>query len=199
PDLLTANWPQVLGMGPLPFLNAYPVADAAGNITLAQPGTQSVWLYSLLGARGHVFNLSPFDSDMTPPAAGHLAGTAGEQLAIGAGASVQLMTLQGSVSTLLTDSHPGLNMALAGALVADLDGDGKSEIIAAIQDTYSYQILVLMPDGSVKPGWPVTLYPSRLYFPFMAIGDLDQDGKQEIVFSCGSMLHVMRSNGTPFS
>src|SRR5439155_22320420 len=74
--------------------------------------------------------------------------------------SFKVYNADGSLRNWPTWTFPG--KLLRWLMVADLDGDGKSEIIAAIQDTYSYQVLVLMPDGSGKPGWPVTLYPRRL-------------------------------------
>jgi len=64
--------------------------------------------------------------------------------------------------------------------VADLDGDGTLEVIAASEE----QVFVFNNDGSDVPGWPqacATTIPNRDVSP--AAADLDGDGTREIVLA----------------
>jgi hypothetical protein len=60
--------------------------------------------------------------------------------------------------------------------LADIDNDGKQEIIIATQDMKLY---VFNETGGNEPGWPVTL-PSYAAGG-VAVGDIDGDGTKEIV------------------
>lgn len=81
----------------------------------------------------------------------------------------------------------------AGPSIADLDGDGIPEIIAPTwTDTSLY---VFTPQGANKPGWP--LHTHDAIWSSAAIGDLNNDGQQELVFaSNGFNFYVMKANGT---
>jgi hypothetical protein len=77
---------------------------------------------------------------------------------------------------------------VSSAAVADLDGDGSPEIVAA---TLRGLLYVIEADGSVRPGFPVEQEPvtftdpENLYdegfFGSPALGDLDNDGQLDIV------------------
>jgi hypothetical protein len=85
----------------------------------------------------------------------------------------------------------GSNYA-AGAAVADLDGGGF-EIIAPTWNDQS--LYVFDTQGQVKAGFPFVA--STPIWSTPAIGDLDKDGKKEIVFaSNGNLLYALRWNGT---
>lgn len=60
--------------------------------------------------------------------------------------------------------------------LADLDNDGKDEIIVGTQDEKLY---VVEDDGSDAPGWPRTL--SSYAGGGVAVGDIDNDGGLDIV------------------
>jgi hypothetical protein len=70
---------------------------------------------------------------------------------------------------------------MPGLAAADLDHDGRDEIVACTFDTK--QIFVFQGDGSIRAGWPrsivTTTTPGIWAAP--AIGDLDLDGRYEIV------------------
>ena len=77
--------------------------------------------------------------------------------------------------------------------VADLNGDGKDEIIVRVQDGDTVKIHALQSDGSELPHWPVTLPSYNLAIgggfqlvnvsEGVSIGDLDNDGSPELVTS----------------
>lgn len=87
-----------------------------------------------------------------------------------------------------------------GLCFADLDGDGKQEIIRGYcnRDNSSGTIYVWRHDGTVQPGWPQTTIGMAQYVPTVA--DLDGDGRSEIVvttrgFTRGGRLYVFSDDG----
>ena len=80
----------------------------------------------------------------------------------------------------------------AGASLARLEGNNWS-IIAPSWD--SLRVYVFDKLGNVRPGWPfVTHYP---VWSGVAVGDLDNDGLEELVFaSNGDLLYALRADGT---
>jgi len=89
-------------------------------------------------------------------------------------------------------------VAWAAPVVADIDNDGRQEIVVAnLNGGSGAKIYCWHGDGSVQQGnWP---YPAPGGVPNgLAIADIDGDGNLEIVAPCdnGSVL-VLRSDGTP--
>ena len=81
--------------------------------------------------------------------------------------------------------------------VADIDGDAELEIITFHQTANcgsagtqpSGQVTAFKSDGAIAPGWPrYTLYPPAGASP--AIGDLDNQGGNEIVIAAGTSFGV---------
>ncbi len=80
----------------------------------------------------------------------------------------------------------------AGPSVANLDGTGWS-IIGTSWDSTS--VYVFDKDGHVRPGWPLVLNDG--IWGCAAVGDLDNDGTQELAFgSLNNRFYVMRANGS---
>ena len=79
--------------------------------------------------------------------------------------------------------------------VADIDGDGKLEIVIAYGNG---SISVLDNQGYFKPGWPKQ--PTTASLRSLALDDLDGDGKQEIIVGAGIgdpvSVWVYRCDGT---
>ncbi|MBV6458347.1 MAG: hypothetical protein HONBIEJF_01474 [Fimbriimonadaceae bacterium] len=97
-----------------------------------------------------------------------------------------------------TGSH--VNFAPArGVVFADLDGDGKKEILAPSTEG---KLFAWKLDGSLAAGFPVSTIGFPQYPP--SVGDLDGDGNVEIVqttrgFTNGGRLYVFNKNGQVLS
>jgi hypothetical protein len=104
--------------------------------------------------------------------------------------------------------RPGWPMRLAGAgtvrvsqpAVGDLDNDGVKEIVVG---TSGRKVYALRANGTVMPGWPVTVSAEVNSSP--ALGDIDGDGFLDVVVACGSnfdqttgsgRLYVFRRDGS---
>ena len=111
--------------------------------------------------------------------------------------SLALIANDGSPLTWQVPSLSGQPDVMAAA---DLDSNGKLEtIIAANSDTQTF-LHVFQPDGTERPGWPLTLFNSNVNSESsLAVGDLNHDGHKEIVYSHESFLYVFNSDGTNFS
>ncbi len=84
-----------------------------------------------------------------------------------------------------------------GVALADLDGDGRLEVIAA---STGNQLHVWRHDGTYYPGWPRSLSAMGQYAP--AVADIDCDGEYEIAVctrgqSSGGALQVFTESGAP--
>ena len=83
--------------------------------------------------------------------------------------------------------------------VADLDGDGDSEILFVSVpwgwgDAVGNYVFALHHDGSPVQGWPVQIpYPEDGQSP--AVGDVNKDGKPEVVLGVGNCLYIWDCNG----
>jgi hypothetical protein len=75
---------------------------------------------------------------------------------------------------------PGLS---AGATAADLDKNGSVEIVAALSNGGSYQLVAYKSTGQPLPGFPVTVGTASSSGAYPVLGDIDDDGDLEIVVS----------------
>jgi hypothetical protein len=97
-------------------------------------------------------------------------------------------------------SAPTVGGFLGQLAAADLAGDGQMKLVVSYYQasTGASLLTVLGSDGTPRPGWPYT-FPSGSGPGRFALGDLDLDGKIEIVASAYYSMHVLRLDGTPFS
>ncbi|HLW55271.1 MAG TPA: S8 family serine peptidase [Candidatus Angelobacter sp.] len=85
-------------------------------------------------------------------------------------------------------------------VLADLDHNGKLETLVPILDSTTFQTIVhaFQPDGTERPGWPVTI--PGVSFTYLAVGDLDRDGTEEIVVLIDNVgIFAFEPDGTPFA
>ncbi len=81
-----------------------------------------------------------------------------------------------------------------GMVLSDLDNDGRAEIVARSID----KLYVLKSDGSPAAGWPQILPLGGLAFGLSvapSVGDIDGDGRKEIVVLSGAILSVYSAQG----
>jgi subtilisin family serine protease len=90
-----------------------------------------------------------------------------------------------------TDSlgHPGFE---CNPVVADIDGDGHQKVLISTVDlTWQGRLLAFGSDGALVPGFPKYILPGSELRTSPAIGDLDGNGKLDLVVkSENGFLHV---------
>lgn len=119
------------------------------------------------------------------PLAVDLTGDGQPEVLAPSGTSVMAWSGDGSTVTGWPVTVGGASTIVAVA-AADIDGDGRSEIIAVTNDGHVY---VWRNDGTpFGAAWPAATGGAQAFYP-PAIGDLNGDGKQEIVLS-GSNGHA---------
>ncbi len=80
-------------------------------------------------------------------------------------------------------------------IISDLDQDGRPEIIVAYSGLIIHRLLVAYRgDGSIFPGWPVTITSDGGTQP--VAGDIDGDGAPDIVVKARNRLVAFHGDGT---
>ena len=118
----------------------------------------------------------------------------------GLSSSTYALRLFGSDGLARTWNAPVLDGVPFAMAAADLDHNGKLETIVDSYSGTQATLHVFQPDGSERSGWPVILenqIPTGQ--SFLAVGDLNRDGQEEIVLSRESELYVFKADGTLYS
>jgi subtilisin family serine protease len=91
-----------------------------------------------------------------------------------------------------------------GATVADLDGDGRNEIVAVAAGPGPCTLLAFERDGTARAGFPQTVSDTSSQGAYAVVGDIDDDGKLDIVVSCagfsdtnGGVVAAYHGTGAP--
>jgi len=93
--------------------------------------------------------------------------------------------------TLSGDWPKKLGTALSSPAIADIDHDGELEIIVVAFSDWENQwpngwVHVLKINGEYVPGWPYMLDGGHMWTNSVSIGDINQDGKYNIITATGS-------------
>ncbi|WP_139559299.1 FG-GAP-like repeat-containing protein [Methylotetracoccus oryzae] len=115
-------------------------------------------------------------------------------------------TIPINTGTPLAEDYNLIESAMSNPAVADLDGDGKKEILFA---SYDGRMHAYWLDKTQHGSWPYSIYKSSEGFIRFAseptIADLDSDGKSEVIFASWvqkgtfhtGKLHILSADGQP--
>ena len=198
----------------------------ASSVTLAQVDTSTVGLEMIAGSQTpyalHVFNADGSEVAGWPkslsfwfwasPAAADVDGDGTVEI-FAANANGNFYAWHSDGTELIDgDNNPGTDgifstaidaWSRSSAAIGQLDDDPELEIVVGSRAVHS--IFAWNIDGSDLPGFPInynTVGNPGLVYPVHsspAIGDLDGDGDNEIVFLCeNDSLYVLNADGTNF-
>ncbi len=214
PDLYATDWPQWLDGAIDASTSIMPTRDASGRAQLAM--VDSTTLNSDIPSRLRLFDLdgSSFSTrsldggGLAQPAVGTWGTGAGDTIVVPEAFDLRVYRPDGMTSTLLPTNR--VNFQFSAVTLADLDGDGQSEILGIATDyeqslgwlyawradgtLFSANYPVPIPDLNM----PLGLNQQSRLVPV----DLDGDGKPELVVvgrddSESFSLHAFRGDGTP--
>ena len=106
----------------------------------------------------------------------------------------------------LSEDYSVIETAEANPVVADLDGDGKKEILYA---SYDGRLHAFWLDKTEHGSWPYSVYkPAEGFYRFASeplVADLNNDGKAEVIFTSWTQhgshqngkLHILSWDGKP--
>jgi subtilisin family serine protease len=186
------GWPRTVATpdGPAPeFLGAaYPVlGNFTGTGSSLEVFASHLSLYkAAYGGNGSILPGWPISSfSKTPPTAADVDGDGVDEIFIEENDGISVATMaayraDGSRVAGWPITTPTAGGVLATPAVADLDGDGSLEIITvsrgADANVYAFQ-----HDGRLVSGFPVPIEPHGGGDHFPVVGDVDGDGKPEII------------------
>ncbi len=186
------GWPRTVATpdGPAPeFLGAaYPVL---GNFTGTGSSLEVFASYLSLykaayGGNGSILPGWPISSfSKTPPTAADVDGDGVDEIFIEENDGISVATMasyraDGSRVAGWPITTPTAGGVLATPAVADLDGDGSLEIITVSRGADA-NVYAFHHDGRLVSGFPVPIEPHGGGDHFPVVGDVDGDGKPEII------------------
>jgi hypothetical protein len=222
PDLLSANWPQSLSLGPALGAAVVPARNIDGTYRLlletpAGPGSTGGELWSLsLDAPGQS-TIHTSNGSFMHPAVADFSGASGDQAMIidfitgsPVSSNLELFQQDGSFTTL--ESSPNLWSVGSQVVVEDLAGDSRWETLTYGIDYNNSlaSVSAWLPDGSqFDSNFPLTVTfanpnDGRLNRNPVLIGDINGDGKKEIVAmedlsASAFTLALFASDGSPLT
>jgi hypothetical protein len=199
PDLLSANWPQSLNLGPALGAAVVPARNMDGTYRLlletpAGPGSTGGELWSLPLDAPAQPTVHTSNGSFMHPAVADFSGGSGDQAMIidfiagsPVSSNLELFQQDGSFKTL--ESSPNLWSVGSQVVVEDLAGDSRWETMTyGINYNNSLaSVSAWLPDGSLfSSNFPLTVTfanpnDGRLNRNPVLVGDINGDGKKEIV------------------
>ena len=213
----STNAPQLAGW-PATLPDASPSSPAVGDID--SDGDLEVVIGNDLLYAWHAKGQEVLDGDeqaltwgvfsdlgvdfLGPPALANLDGDFGLEIVATALASREVYCFRGTGEVLPGWPRPTLHDIRAGALVADLDGDGQQEIVAVDQEGYLYawhRSGVEWSDGDANPATDGVFrrFPNTPWWQYQmpSAADIDGDGAEEILIATqDSSLYVLNGDGS---
>jgi subtilisin family serine protease len=111
--------------------------------------------------------------------------------------TLQLLGPDGTLKT--TFNAPVLTGIPFSMAAADLDHNGKLEIILFSTNGTQQTLHVLQPDGTERSGWPVDVSSGQQFEEAaIAVGDFNRDGHEEILLTKEAAIFLFNSDGTLF-
>lgn len=195
-QLPAATYP--VGASPRTIVAADLTGDGVPDLATVDSGSNSVSL--LVNAGDGTFGVAQTTSTGTQPASlavATLDGDARPDLVLAQPLSDEVGVLLGSVTTpggFGTEATFPTGTAPRWVGVADLDADGKRDVITADGGSDTAGVLLGNGDGTLRPA---TAYPVGQMPVYGGIADLDNDGKPDVVIvnQTGRTLSVLPGNG----
>lgn len=177
-------------------------SDGSLEILLRDDGRNPI---RILDAKG-ILKCSFGEGGYTMPAVADLDGDGDKEIIVSSIDKINIWNHNGTAFTRNPFFTVGekSDSCCSSPVVCDLDKDGKKEIVFMVKRTSGRYlkhstVCVLKPDGTPLPGWDgsqfVNTYP-RLIMSELSVGDIDRDGKPEVIALGVSMLRVWKSDGT---
>jgi hypothetical protein len=196
------GWPVRTGLAPEPT----PYLRAAGYKDVTRPREAVL----TAPAVGSLFGNGDLDVVVSTSSGNVYAWDSKGKLLSGFPVSISRHLTPSKVPTAAFDGRTGMRGTWAAPVLADLNGDGRLEIVQSSWDDWVYAI---RPDGSDLPGWPVQpvlrasqrqqliskgykeWIDARVIAP-PSVGDINGDGRLEVIVGSEELYYGVGSGGS---
>lgn len=175
-SLIAASGPQVLwtgdGQAPWPAVAGDLDADGRDELVVADASGQ-IYVHGTTGSR----LLAVLRAPVAPPALGDVDGDGRLEVVVVSAEAVQVLRANGLPQAGFPAAAPAqyeLGPLVAGPVLADLDGDGRQEVVVGADRG----VMAFASDGTSLEGFPLLTAEAPVASP--AAADLDGDGDLEL-------------------
>lgn len=175
------------------------------EILVTERGSSTGWVYALNGDLSPISRAWPLTLDHVPAtsaAVGDIDDDGQLEITVCSYNSIYAVELDGTVMSGFPVTFPGETYSYGSPALADLNGDGKLEILTTTHGTYN-KIHATQYDGTELTGWPYA-FANWSYAP-PSVADVDGNGDLEVIVGqsggpvAGYNLFVINHDGTAFS